>query len=88
MVLDDIRAREEVIQVDVADRLGLRQDQKVVVALLVMRVILEALDAEILLGEFLVLNGGAHGAVQHQNALGRRRAQGFGGLSNHRRGGP
>ena len=31
-----------------------------------MRVILEALDAEILLGEFLVLNGGAHGAVQHQ----------------------
>ena len=67
----NVRARKKVIQMDVTDRIGLGQDQQVVVALEIMLPVLEALGAKISLGKLPVLNFSTHGAVKHQNTLGR-----------------
>ena len=75
--LDDVRARFKEGSVDIGDHLGLRQHQKVVVALEVRRPVLEALPAEIRFRQLLLLDHGAHGTVHHQNALGREFVQQF-----------
>ena len=74
--LDDVGAGAEVAQVDVAHRVGLGEDEKIVVAAQIVAVVAEALAAEILLGELQRLDLGAHGAVEHEDALGRGFAQG------------
>jgi hypothetical protein len=74
--LDDIGAGLKVAQVDVADGVGLREDEKVVVAAQIVAVIAEALAAKILFGQLQRLDLGSHGAVEHENAFGRRFAQG------------
>ncbi len=55
---------------------GPSQDQQVVVALLRMVVVAEALAAEVLFRQIAALDHHAPAAVQHQNALFRRRVQG------------
>ena len=54
---------------DGADHLGLRQQQQVVVALELLRVVREARAAIVSLRETAALDHGAHGAVQDQDAL-------------------
>ena len=61
---------------DGADRIWLRQDQKVVVALEVVVPSLEALAAEIGFRKLPVLDFGAHRAVENKDALLRRCCQG------------
>ena len=72
---DDIGAGAQIIGVDVLDRLRLGQDQKVVVAAQVAMEILETLAAKRGLVIFQRLDHGAHGAVEHQDALARQRKQ-------------
>ena len=67
--LDDVGAGAEIVQVDVADRVGLGQDEQVVVALEVLAVVAEALAAEVGLRQLERLDLGPHGAVEHQDAL-------------------
>ena len=67
--LDDVRASLEVLRVDLLDDVGARDHQDVVVALEVVGVILEALAAEVLLGELVLLHSRAHGAVDDHDAL-------------------
>jgi hypothetical protein len=67
--LDDVRAGLEVLRVDLLDHVGASDHQDVVVALEVVGVVLEALAAEVSLGELVLLHGGAHGAVNHHDAL-------------------
>ncbi len=55
---------------DFLDRAGLGQRQKVVVALLVAGAGAEALAAKLVLAETEPLDLRAHGAVEHQDALG------------------
>ena len=69
---------------DVADRVGLRQDEQVVVAAQILRPVLEALATELGLREAVRLDHRAHGAVEHQDAFGRDGAEpgfGFGGFA-------
>ena len=61
---------------DVLDRLGLSQDQEVVVALQMAFASLEAIAAEMALGQTERLDLGAHRPVENQNALTRRLAKG------------
>ena len=68
--LDDVGAGAEIVEVDVAHRVGLRQDQKVVVALDVLLPVLEPLATEILFGEARALELRSHRAVEHEDALG------------------
>ena len=49
---------------------GLGQDEQVVVALQVARPVGEALAAEVGLGQLVLLDHGAHGAVEDEDALG------------------
>ena len=67
--LDDVRARREVRGVDLLDHVGARDHEHVVVALEVVRVVLVPLAAEVILAELVLLHGGAHGAVNHHDAL-------------------
>ena len=67
--LDDVRAGLEVAVVDLAHDLGLGQHQDVVGALQVARVVLEALAAEVRLGQRVALDHRAHRAVEHQDPL-------------------
>jgi len=60
---------------DIADRLGLRQDQKVVIALQIMVPALETLAPELGLGQLEVLDLRTHCAVEHEDALGCGLAQ-------------
>ncbi len=61
---------------DVLDRLRLRQDQEVVVAAQIAVKILVALAAKRRLVIFQRLDHGAHGAVEHQDALAREVEEG------------
>ena len=54
---------------DVGDHVGPRQHQHVVVALQVLGMILEALAAEVGLGQLVALDHGAHRAVEHEDAF-------------------
>ena len=67
--LDDVRARREVRGVDLLDHVGAGDNENVVVALEVVGVVLVPLAAEVLLAELVLLHGGAHGAVNHHDAL-------------------
>uniref|UniRef100_A0A0N4ZXP4 EF-hand domain-containing protein n=1 Tax=Parastrongyloides trichosuri TaxID=131310 RepID=A0A0N4ZXP4_PARTI len=62
--------------VQISHDVGPRQDQQVVVALLRMVVVAETLAAEIFFRQIAALDHHAPTAVQHQNALFRRRVQG------------
>jgi hypothetical protein len=73
---DDIGAGAQIFGVDVLDRLGLREDQQVVVAPNVAMEILEAFAAESGLVELQALDHGAHGAVEHEDAFAGRGQQG------------
>ena len=68
---DEVGAGHGVGVVNVLDRLGLGQHQQVVVAAQVARPVGEALAAELLLGEAVPLDHRAHGAVEHEDSLGR-----------------
>ena len=82
---DDVGAGAQIIGVDILDRLRLGQDQQVVVAAQVAMEILETLAAKRGLVIFQRLDHGAHGAVEHQDALARQRQQ-FGSLRRNRHG--
>ena len=58
------------MQVDLADGVRLRQDEKVVVALEVVAVRGKALAAKIGFRQLESLDLGPHGAVEHEDALG------------------
>ena len=60
---------------DLANHLGARQHQQVVVALEISRGISKALAAIIALAELVRLDHGAHGAVQNQDALTEQAAE-------------
>ena len=66
---DDVGAGREILRVDFADDLRLRERQEIVVALEVAREILEALAAIAGFVQFVALDHGAHGAVQNDDAL-------------------
>ena len=66
---DDVGAGAEVGEMQFAHRVGLRQDQDVIVAAQVARPIGEALPAIAGLVELEPLDLGAHGAVEHQDRL-------------------
>ncbi len=74
--LDDVGARQEIREVDVADRGRLREDQEIVVAFHVAVPVREARAAITGFVQPQRLDHGAHGAVEHQDALGRRAADG------------
>ena len=61
--------------VDLADHVGPRQDQDVVVALQILRMILEALAAEVGLGQLVALDHRPHRAVEDEDPLGEQGAQ-------------
>mmetsp|Transcript_55188 Transcript_55188/g.146427 ORF Transcript_55188/g.146427 Transcript_55188/m.146427 type:complete len:1471 (+) Transcript_55188:155-4567(+) len=69
--LADVSAALEVAPVDLADRVGLRENKKIVVALklLGLGVVLEHLHAEVLLGKLVLLDGRAHRAIDNHDAL-------------------
>ncbi len=73
--LDDVGARHRIGVVDRLDGVGLGQRQEVVVALEVAFAGLEAMAPEVALLVVQALDLGAHGAVEHQDALARRRGQ-------------
>ena len=57
----------EIGEMDVADRVGLRQHQQIVIAAQIARPVGEALAAEIRFGELALLDHRAHGAVEHED---------------------
>jgi hypothetical protein len=88
--LDQVGAGGEVAIVDVADHVGAREAEQLVVALHVAAKILEAVASAVraaaslrtALRELVALDHGAHGAVEHEDALredgGQRLAAGIG----------
>ena len=77
--LDDVGAGREVLAVDLADDVGPRQHQEVVVPLEVARVVREARPAEVRLLQAAALHHGAHRAVEHEDAAGEQGRQHRGG---------
>ena len=82
---DDVGAGAQIFGVDVLDRLRLGQDQQVVVAPDVAVEIRKARAAKRGLVIFEALDHGAHGAVEHQDALAGGREQGGSLVGNRRR---
>jgi hypothetical protein len=76
---NDIRARFQIVDMDLADGVRHCQAEKVIVALDVRRPVLETLAAIGCLVQFEQLDFSPHGSVQHQNA-------GFGDLLKAREG--
>src|SRR5262249_30488980 len=72
---DDIGAGTEIREMNVADLRGLAEDEQVVVAAHLAVPGIEARAAIALLVEPERLDHGTHGAVEHQNALGREAPQ-------------
>ena len=66
---DDIGVRAEILAVDFLDDRGLRQNEQIVIALDVLRVILKAFAAIVTFAELVFLDHRAHGTVDDQNAL-------------------
>ncbi len=82
--LDDVRAGQKVLPVDLLDDVGAGQREQVAVALDVQRVGRETLAAEVLLAQLLELEHRAHGPVDDDDPLRQERAQGlFGGPETH-----
>jgi hypothetical protein len=75
--LDDVGASLEELAVDAGDDVGSRQGEQIAITLQQLVMILEALAAEIFLLELVLLQGGAHGAVDDDDAL---LQQGFEGM--------
>ncbi len=78
--LDDVRAGPEVLLVDRADDVRLRDRQQVVVADQVAGVVGEALPAVAGLVGAVTLDRGAHRAVEHHDPLAQGRREGVGGV--------
>jgi hypothetical protein len=78
--LDHVRTGSEVLLVDVADHVGLGQHEHVAVALDVARPVGEALAAVLGLTRGVALDHGAHGTVDHQDALAKGGAELFGAV--------
>ena len=57
---------------DLADHVGARQDQQVVVALEILRVVLEPLAAEVRFRQLVALDHRPHRAVEDEDALRER----------------
>ena len=72
---DDVGAGAQVGEMDVADRVGLGEIEQVVVAAHLAVPGVEARAAELLLLQLQRLDHRPHGAVEHQDALARQRAQ-------------
>ena len=72
---DDVGAGAEIGEMDVADRFRLAEDEQIVVAAHLPVPGIEARAAIALLVEPERLDHGAHGAVEHQDALGRELAE-------------
>jgi hypothetical protein len=67
--LDDVGAGLEISVVDLADDRGLGQHEEIVVALEIVREILETRASVARLVELVALDHGAHGAVEDEDAL-------------------
>ena len=68
--LNNVGSRLQVTPVDFLDDLGLREIEQLVVALEILALpIAESLSAELFLRQLVLLNGGAHGAIDEDNAL-------------------
>ncbi len=84
---DDVGAGAEIGQMNIADRIGPRQVEEIVVPPHLPVPGVEARAAKRGLVQPERLDHGAHGAVEHEDALGRERAQLALELRNRRRGG-
>ena len=71
--LDDVRAGEQVVLVDLPDGVGLGQHQKVVVALQVLRPVGEPLASEVRFLQLQVLDLRPHGTVDDDDPFSRNR---------------
>ena len=69
--LHHVRARQKIGEMNVADGLGLGEIEQIVIASQVAFRVLEQSAAKTSLIEAQVLDHGAHGAVEHQDALAR-----------------
>jgi hypothetical protein len=72
---DDVGAGAEIREMDVADRVGLAKDEQIIVAADFAVPGVETGAAIALLVELEPLDHGAHGAVEHEDALGGEAAQ-------------
>ncbi len=75
--LDEVGAGLEVLAVDGADDIRTREDEDVAVAAQVLRVILEALAAEVGLRQLVALDHRPHRAIEDEHALLECAAQGL-----------
>ena len=66
---DDVGARLEIAKMNGPYRIRLGQAQKIVVAAQVTRPIGEARGAKVGFAEFVLLDHGAHGAVEHEDSF-------------------
>jgi len=76
--LDEVGAGGEVLLVDLAEHVGPREHQHLVVALQVLVVVLEALAAVVGLGELVALDHRAHRAVEDGDAVLQQGGQALG----------
>ncbi len=67
--LDDVAAGVEVLAVNAGDGVGTRQHEKIVVALEIPRVVLEALAAEVRFREVAALDHRPHRAIEDEDPL-------------------
>ncbi len=81
--LDDVGAGFEEAAVDGRDDVGAREDEDVAVALEVLGMLRKALAAEVGFGELELLEGGAHGPVDDDDALLQKRFEGMEGGVGH-----
>ncbi len=65
--LDNVRARFKEFHVDLFDELRTGEGEQVVVSLQVGRMVSKAFSAKVGLFEFMLLDHGAHGAIEHQH---------------------
>ncbi len=70
--LDDVGADSEILTVDVGDYPWLGERKQVAVAADVGMPVLEAFAAEVFLGKAMLLQQGAHGAIEQENAPGQQ----------------
>ncbi len=75
--LDDVGAGVEILAVDRADDIRTREDEDVAVAAQILRVILEALAAEVGFRQLVALDHRPHRAVEEEDALVERAAEGL-----------
>ena len=69
---DNVGAGFKILDMNILDRLGLRQRQQIVIAPQILGVTLEAFAAEIAFRELMALDHRAHGAVEDQDFFARQ----------------